>query len=166
MKLDPIILDALNQQVNRERQNSVPYAAMSNRARLMALPGLTHFFHESSNDELFHAQKLTKYIIARNDEVTLMALQGYVCPVTNDMATLGVTLLTAALALEEANTLKLKALCRMAADAGDEETSDRLIWFIREQTHSVNEITDMVAQWGAASRDIAAVFKLDQQLEK
>lgn len=164
MKLDPSMLEALNQQVNRERQNSVPYAAMAARCDYMALRGLGHFFRKSSGEELEHAQRLIDYIIDRNNEVTLLPLQGATLPSTPDLSTLGATLLKEALALEEANTVKIKTLARMARDADDDQTSVMLIWFIEEQTKSVAELIDMVQQWTFAAGCPSAVLQLDHEL--
>jgi ferritin len=158
------MLEALVQQINRERQNSVPYAAMANRCQLLALPGLTKFFTESSADELTHAQRLTDYVIGRNDAVDVLPLQGANIPATSDLSTVGSTLLSEALALEEANTDKIKLIYRMAQEAGDYQTGVMLHWFIEEQTRSVSELIDMLAQWTFAAGCPAAVLQLDHEL--
>jgi ferritin len=165
MKLDPVMLEALVQQANRERQNSVPYQAMANRCQLFALFGLTKFFRTSAGEELEHAQKITDYVIGRNDAVDVLPLQGANIPATSDLSTVGSTLLSVALALEEANTEKIKLIYRMAQEAGDYQTVTVLHWFLEEQTRSCAELIDMVGRWTFAAGCPAAVLQLDHELE-
>lgn len=165
MKLDPVMLEALNQQINRERQNSVPYQAMANHCQLISLPGLAKFFREAASEELGHAQRLTDYITDRNDAVMLLPLQAQSVPLTTDLAQVGATFLLAALAQEEENTIRLKTLYRMARESEDFQTETALIWFIDEQTQSVAELIEMHDQWLFAAGCPAAVLALDHELK-
>jgi ferritin len=164
MKLDSVILEALNVQANRERQNVVPYHAMAVRCDFMALRGLGKFFAKSAREEGEHAQKLIDYIIDRNDEPTLTTLTAVTLPATPDLSTLGSTFLYEALSLEESNTMRIKTLYRMALEAGDFQTVTVLHWFLDEQTSSTSELIDMVAQWKFAEGCPAAVLQLDHEL--
>jgi ferritin len=163
MKLDPAMLEALQQQVTIERQNAVDYAALAIRAEMLVLPGLAKFMRASSAEETEHAQKFTDYLIDRNDEPLTVALRGYDAPVCT-MQTAGRVLLSQALALEQMNTARIKTLVKMALDTVDDQSLYWLNWASQEQLHAERELTDMIAQWTYAEGCPAAILALDHEL--
>lgn len=164
MPLDPVVLDALQQQVTRERQNEAVYIALAYRFDVINLEGFAHYCQLAAREESGHADKFSGYIIDRNAAPLVQPLGVVNPPMPADMLTAGALLIGAALQLEMGNTEAIKFLYQLAEEAHDPQTCVFLIWAIEEQTSAERELTTLLARCKVAENDAAAVLQLDAEL--
>lgn len=163
MPLDPVILDALQQQIARERFNEAIYITLANKFDVLNLPGFGRYMHAAASEEADHARKFTAYVIDRNAMPLTLPLMGVTAPLA-DMLTAGAVMLQAALDLEIANTAAIKTLYALADEADDPQTCVFLIWAIEEQTKAERELTELVARATFAQGCAAAILAMDHEL--
>ncbi len=163
--VDAVVIDALNRQVTNERYNSAIYQALANRLDYLNLPGFAHWFRCEAKAEMRHAAKFTDYIIDRNAFPIVAPIQGY-APPEADMLTAGAVCFAAALQREQVTTEDIKTLYDLSEQADDSQTCEFLLWFLHEQTDSVREATELVAQATFAQGCPAAILKMDHDLGK
>lgn len=161
--LDPVVLNTLQQQVARERQNEAVYVTLANAFEVLNLDGFASFMHDAANEEAEHARKFTDYIIDRNAAPVTLPLIAYTAPMA-DMLTAGAVYMQAALDLEISNTNQIKILYDLAEEIHDAQTCVWLIWAIEEQTKAERELTQLVARATFAQGCAAAILAMDHEL--
>lgn len=161
--LDPVVLNTLQQQVARERQNEAVYMTLANAFEVLNLDGFAKFMHDAADEEAEHARKFTAYIIDRNAAPVTLPLSAYAAPQA-DMLTAGAVYMQAALDLEISNTNQIKILYDLAEEIHDTQTCVWLIWAIEEQTKAEREFTQLVARATFAQGCAAAILAMDHEL--
>lgn len=163
--LDPVLAQTYQEQIARECGNWAAYTALANRCESLNLDGFAHFFRDSGNDELSHAQKFRDFLIDRNVEPQTAPTNGYTAPATPALLTAGTILFSEALRLEMENTDKIKFLFSMAEELHDQQSYQTLLWFVDEQTKSERELVSLVVRAKFAEGCAAAVLQLDHELK-
>jgi len=158
------MLDALNAQITKERQNAATYLALANRAGALNLTGVEKYFRRAANEELTHAQTLIDYVIDRGAEPITALVNAVILPPVLGIIAEPLALFGAALNAEVANTAALEALYYNADNANDVRTCIVLMPLLTEQTASERELSEYVARLGAAGSDAAAVLAIDHEL--
>jgi ferritin len=161
--LDPVVNDALQQQITRERTNEAAYLAIANRFEVLNLEGFAAWARKAASEEAQHAQKFTDYLIDRNGSPITAPLVGVNAPPA-DVLTAGAVLFGMALTVEVANTESIKTLYALADEADDSQTCVWLIWALEEQTSAERELTTLIAKAQFAQGCAAAVLFLDNEL--
>ncbi len=161
--LDPVVLNTLQQQIARERQNETAYLTLANALEVLNLDGFAKFMHDAASEEAEHARKFTAYVIDRNAAPITLPLQAATAPLA-DMLTAGAVYFQAALDLEIANTTAIKVLYDMAEEVHDSQTCVWLIWAIEEQTKAERELTQLTARATFAQGCAAAILAMDHEL--
>jgi ferritin len=161
--LDPVVNDALQNQITRERTNEATYLAIANRFEGLNLDGFAAWARKAAREESDHAQRFTDYLIDRNGAPVTAPLSGVNAPMA-DMSTAGALLFGMALQVEQANTEAIKTLHALADEADDPQTCVFLIWALEEQTHAERELTTLIAKAQFAQACPAAVLSLDHEL--
>jgi ferritin len=161
--LDPVVNDAIQNQITRERTNEAAYLAIANRFDVLNLEGFASWARKAAREEGEHAQRFTDYLIDRNGAPLTAPLVGVNAPPA-DMLTAGAVLFGMALTVEVANTDAIKTLYALADEADDPQTCIFLIWAIEEQTHAERELTTLIAKAQFAQGCAAAVLQLDHEL--
>lgn len=163
MALDPVVQDALAQQVTRERTNQAAYMALDYRFQVLNLDGFAGYCRKAALEEGEHAQKFANYLIDREGVPVISPLNGVNAPQA-DMLTAGAVLFGLALQVEKANTEAIKTLHALADEADDPQTCSFLIWALDEQTSAERELTEMVARCKFAEGCPAAILALDHEM--
>ena len=142
--LKPKVLEALNTHLNYEFYSAYSYLAMSTWLESQGLPGCGKWMHVQGQEELLHAHKFYRYILDRDAEVELFAIdkpaqkwkdvhevfrQSYQheCQVTE----------------------RINALMDAALQNSDHATTNFLQWFVTEQVEeeaTLREILDMMEE--------------------
>lgn len=161
--LDPVVLNTLQQQVSRERQNEAVYHTLGNAFEVLNLDGFAKYMHDAANEEAEHARKFIAYIIDRNAAPVTLPLVAYVAPPA-DMLTAGAVYMQAALDLEISNTNQIKILYDLSDEIHDSQTCIWLIWAIEEQTKAERELTQLMARATFAQGCTAAILQMDHEL--
>lgn len=164
-QLDPVVLNALQQQIARERQNEAVYITLANAFEFLNLDGFAKYMHDAANEEAEHARKFTVYVIDRNAAPVTLPLIAVSAP-SADMLTAGAVYMQAALDLEVANTNAIKLLYDLADEIHDSQTCVWLIWALEEQTSAERELTELVARATFAQGCPAAILAMDHELSE
>lgn len=122
------MLDALNEQINKEMYSAYLYLSMSMWFETQQLPGFAHWMKAQFIEEQTHALKFAEYINDQGEVVTLQAIDK---PATTFASPLDVFEQT--LAHEKTVTASIKALHALALKENDVATQSALVWFITEQ---------------------------------
>ncbi len=138
--MDRIVLEALQEQFNRERINRETYRLMSANLDAVNWSQAASYMHKASNEEGEHADKFAGYLIDRNETPRYDPLPAPVSPNGDDL----VPYFEAALMTEKANTEGIKNVHYAAEQAEDAQTCVFLIWAIEEQTKAERELTDIL----------------------
>lgn len=138
--MDKITLDALQEQFNRERANREAYRALAANLENVNWSGSAAFMLKASNEEADHADRFAAYIVDRGQAPRFDALPAPIFVTGEDL----LPYFTAALALERANTEKIKEIHYAAEQGEDTQTCVFLIWAIEEQTKAERELADII----------------------
>ncbi|MDH3196821.1 MAG: ferritin [Candidatus Krumholzibacteria bacterium] len=149
---------AINQQINQEIYSAHMYLAMSAYFSERNLNGFAHWMRIQYHEELTHAERLVDYLLERNGNVALGAIQK---PTAMWKTTLAAC--QAAYKAEVKNTEQINSLMDQAIKEHDHATRVILQWFVEEQVEEEAQALNVVEQVKMA-QDSAALFILDREL--
>lgn len=149
-------MQAINNQMNKERMNAAQYDSFADAFESANWPGFAKWMRQSANEEREHYQKFADYLIARNFNPIHTSLA---VPEKLDGDS-PLSIFQSALKLEEENTDSINALMPDA----DEQTKALLYgFFIPEQTKSVRDLFDRVLEMKRVENDPAGMLALDRE---
>ncbi len=149
--------DALNDQMNKERQNAAAYDAFAAALLAANWPGFAAWMSHAADDERSHYAKFRDYLIDRNQTPRLAALME---PATMDGSDPR-PFFRMALELEQSNTASIKAVEDLAESLDDDQTEMFLIWAIEEQTRSERDLVDRILELSRV--DATGLLILDRE---
>jgi len=153
------VLEALNQQIQKEFSSAYYYLSMAAYFQSTNLGGFSHWMRKQYEEETAHGLKIYGYVEERGGRVTLEAIEQ---PPKEFKGPLDVMKLV--LEHERKVTASINALYELALKEKDYPTQIMLEWFIREQVEeekSAEEIINMLKMIGDAP---AGLVMLDRQL--
>ena len=153
------LLDALNEQFNYELESANIYLAMAGYTSNLGLGGFTNWFMAQYEEELFHAQKIMKFIDDKNGRVVVKA----VAAPQNDFDSL-LHVFEETLKHEEDITSKLYNLMDIALEEREHATKSFLQWFIDEQVEEEASVGDMINKIKLVKD--SGLYLLDQEAAK
>ncbi len=159
--LSPKMLDALNQQINREFASAYLYLAMAAHCEAESLPGMAHWMKRQAAEEQGHGLRLFAHICDRGGRVALAALAQ---PPSEFGAPL--ELFEQVLEHERKVTAAIHALCELALEEKDYPTQVMLQWFVNEQVEEEKSASLIVQQLKGIPTGSSAVLYFDRQLGK
>ena len=151
--------EALNSQINAEYFSSYLYLSMAAYCEKIDLKGFGHWFRIQSQEEMIHVMKFFEYVLDRDGEVSLAAIEG---PATKWDSALAV--FEAALAHEQYITGRIGKLVDLASAESDHVTHTLLQWFLNEQIEEEAAATMVMKQLKLAGDAPAALFMIDREL--
>jgi len=126
--IDPLMVAALNEQVNAELWSGYLYLSMSYDMDDKGFPGIAGWFAVQAHEEFEHATRIAKYIVSRDAKVLMKPIaevrQEWKSPVDAFEDTLK---------HEKIVTGLIHKLMDRAIESKDYETQNMLKWFIDEQ---------------------------------
>lgn len=131
---------ALNKQIANEFAAHQQYVAAAVYYDSETLPQLAAFFYRQAVEERNHALMMVQYLLDTNQPVRIPGIEA---PETEFADVVG----PVAMALEQEKTVgeEIKALFKLARDAGDYPAEQFLLWFVKEQVEEVASMTDLLA---------------------
>ena len=154
---------AINDQINMELTASYVYQSMSiyfDRDDI-ALPGFSKFYHESSDEEREHAEKLMKYLNKRGGRVVLKDVKR---PTSDEWAN-GLKSLELALDLEKKVNDSLLSVHKLASSHEDPHLTSFLEGeFLDEQVESIKKLGDMITKLKRAGPNGLGEYLFDKDL--
>ena len=157
--LDERIQEAVNNQIQAELQSAYLYLAMSAKFEHMSLGGFAHWLRMQWQEETAHAMKFYDFLLQRDGEVVLQALEQ---PVANFSTPLQAFELV--LAHEQHITKLINDLYVVASELKDFPLQNLLRWFIDEQVEeeeSARSVLDSLKLIGDSGPNL---FLLDREL--
>lgn len=154
MKLSDKLIEAINDQINKEYYSAYLYRSMALSASAHALHGTTKWMRLQAHEEVEHAEAMISYLESRGVRPELRKLG----PVPSDFKTLR-DMLTDILRHEQSVTKSIEEIVRLATEEGDYGARIFFEKFIVEQeeeeetAQTVIDRFELMGDYGVASFD-------------
>lgn len=159
--IEKTVLDALNEQINKELFSSYLYLSMAAWFEEQNLPGFAHWMRLQAEEEREHAMKFYDHILERGGRVALKAIEA---PKSEWASPLEAAEEVAA--HEAKVTASIYALYELALKQKDYPAQVMLQWFVSEQVEEEKNAAEIVAQLKMIEARESAVLMLDHRLSK
>jgi len=159
MKISQKLIDAINEQINKELYSSYLYLSMAAYFDNKNLKGFANWMFLQSKEEYEHAMKFFHYLSERGAKVELKTIDG---PKTEWKSPLNV--------FEEVYSHEQKVsemiinLLALAKKEEDYATENFLQWFIKEQVEEEANASFIVERLKLIGDNIGALFIIDKEL--
>ncbi len=153
------VLDAINRQIAAEFAASFSYLAMAAWCEHHKFMGAGRWLRLQSQEEHGHAMKLFDFVLARNHEATVAAIEQ---PKSDFKSILEV--FERALAQEQGVSKQIDALYELAFKEKVFAAMAELQWFITEQVEEEKTVREIVAKFQMVKNDPASLLDLDREL--
>ncbi|RMF92158.1 MAG: ferritin [Candidatus Schekmanbacteria bacterium] len=150
---------ALNDHLNKEIYSAYLYLSMQAYSENAGLKGFANWFNVQVQEELFHAQKVYKYILDQGERVILEEIEK---PESNFKSP--ADLFNKTLEHEKAVTARINKLVDLAKKENDHATEGMLQWFVSEQVEEETSVNDIIQQLKLIGKDGSGLFMLDREL--
>jgi ferritin len=157
--MTPIVLEAISRQIAAEFGSSFSYLAMAAWCEHRNFTGAGQWFRAQSAEEHLHAMKLFDFVLARNHQVQLRAIE----EPKSDFTSL-VDVFERALAQEQAVSRQIDELYELAFNEKVFAAMAELQWFITEQVEEEKSVREIVAKLQMVKDDPASLLDLDRDL--
>jgi len=158
MDLDNKLRILLNEQINHEMSSSYVYLAMSSWFEETPYSGFAQWMYTQSLEETDHAMKFYHFLVDRNAQVNLMAIDQP--HVKYDSA---IDVFKASLEQEQKVTEQIHNLYSAAEEVRDHETKNFLNWFLDEQVEEEKNVRDMIDRLELIEDSPVGMLQLDQE---
>ncbi len=155
------VYKALNEQIKHELYSSFIYLSMASYFENIPLEGFAKWFRKQAAEEHEHAMKIYTYLLDRNVEVDLQAID----KPPNKFHSIQ-EIMEMALEHEKKVTHWIHQIYDLAIEEKDHGTHVFLQWFITEQVEEEKNAQDNLDQVVLIGDDKAALFVLDQNFAK
>jgi ferritin len=159
--LSPKMLDALNQQINREFASAYLYLAMAAQCEAQSLPGMAHWMKRQATEEYGHGMRLFELICDRGGRVALAAIPQPPAEFGSPLE-----LFQQVLSHERKVTAYIDAVYELALEEKDYASQVALQWFVNEQVEEEKSASVIVDQLKAIPEKSSAILFVDRQLGK
>ena len=153
------VLDAINRQIAAEFGASFSYLAMAAWCEHHKFMGAGRWLRLQSQEEHGHAMKLFDFVLARNHEAKLAAIE----QPKSDFTSI-VEVFERALAQEQGVSRQIDALYELAFNEKVFAAMAELQWFITEQVEEEKTVREIVAKFQMVKNDPASLLDLDREL--
>ena len=153
------VQNALNSQIKEELQSAYVYLAMSAESDRLGLPGFANWFKMQYGEELAHADRFFNFILERDGEVELHALDK---PSVSGESPL--SLFEKAFAHEQHITACIFKLKDLAREESDHATDVFLEWFVNEQVEEEASTRTVIDQLKLVEGNPNGLFMIDREL--
>lgn len=153
------VLDALNQQIQKELSSAYYYLSMSVHFQSVNLDGFSHWMRKQYTEETEHAMKIFDFVHERGGKVVLEAIEK---PAAEFKTPLDVMKLV--LDHEKKVSASINAVYELALKEKDYPTQIMLEWFIKEQVEEEKSAEDVINMLKMIGDAPAGLIMLDRQL--
>lgn len=159
MRLPEKLEEAFNAQINRELSSSMAYLQMSAYFADRDLNGMAAWMRAQSEEERDHAYTFLDFVLDRGNPAAIGAIDAPDTAYENIEA-----VFAAALEQEQAVTLAIHDLYRLATEEGDLGSYPLLQAFISEQNEEEATVASILERIRLAGDDSGAILLLDNEL--
>ncbi|MCI7376690.1 MAG: ferritin [Bacteroidales bacterium] len=153
------IEEAINAQINAELWSAYLYLSMGTNFRAKGLDGVANWFEVQFKEEQEHAMILYKYMQSRGCRVVLAPIAAVQTEWATPLEAFEDTLLH-----EKKVTAMIHNINKMAIEANDYATRNRMAWFIDEQVEEEDEAQKLVDAFKMIEGEKVGMFMLDKEL--
>ena len=153
------IEEAINAQINAELWSAYLYLSMGTNFRAKGLDGVANWFEVQFKEEQEHAMILYKYMQSRGARVVLAPIAAVQTEWATPLEAFEDTLLH-----EKKVTAMIHNINKMAIEANDYATQNRMAWFIDEQVEEEDEAQKLVDAFKIIEGEKVGMFMLDKEL--
>ena len=153
------LVDSIIRQIGAEFSASYSYLSMAVWCEHKKLMGAGKWLRMQSAEEHGHGLKLVNFLLARNHEVRLPAIE----PPRHDFASI-LDVFERSLAQEQEVSRQIDALYELAFTQKAFAAMAELQWFITEQVKEEKTVNEIVAKFQMVKNDPAATLDLDREL--
>lgn len=155
------IINALNQQLNREYQSAFKYTGMAIYCLNQGLTGCASWLQHQATEERAHGNKIITYL---NDLEAIVELGPLEKPKQDYQDIKEV--FEAALLAEESITQHLSELTKLAREEQDQLTINFLQWFLQEQVEEIASANQILEDIKLLGTEGMGLYMLDEKLGK
>ena len=157
--MNPRVLEAINRQINSELSASYAYLAMSAYCERQKFTGAARWLRLQSQEEHMHAMKLFDFVLARDRNVDLTAIEQ---PKSDYKSVADV--FERALQQEQEVSRQIDSLYEVAFHEKAFSAVAELQWFLTEQVEEEKTAREIVAKFKMVGTDPASLLDLDREL--
>ena len=157
--MNPRVLEAINRQINSELSASYAYLAMSAYCERQKFTGAARWLRLQSEEEHMHAMKLFDFVLARDRNVDLTAIE----QPKSDYKTVA-DVFERALQQEQEVSRQIDSLYEVAFHEKAFSAVAELQWFLTEQVEEEKTAREIVAKFKMVGTDPASLLDLDREL--
>ncbi len=150
---------AINTQINREMYSAYLYLAMSAYCESIDMPGFSNWFRIQYQEEMAHAFGMFDYLIERDGEPVLMAIEQ---PPKEFGSPLNI--FEEALNHERKVTAWINELVTLAIDEKDYAAQNYLQWYVNEQVEEESTAKTIIQELKMAGKDGSTLFMINREL--
>lgn len=160
MKMNNVLLEDVNSQINREFYAAYLYFAMAVYFAEINMEGFAKLTKNHAKEELNHAKKLYDYLILRNEKVTLSRIEAPDTGWTNPTDAI-----QTALNHEKFVSEKIHKLYKDAKDAGDFALEIFMQWYVSEQVEEEHLFQSMLDKMNYVRDCSCEIVNIDRELK-
>lgn len=153
------IVDAINEQINREFWSGYLYLAMANHFESEGRKGFANWFRIQYKEEFDHAQIFMNYLNARGAKVVLAPIAEVPLSWESPLAAFANTL-----EHERVVTAFINSLYALAEGEKDFATRQMLNWFVAEQVEEEENAQDIIDNLTLVGEDGTGIYQIDAEL--
>ena len=157
--MNPRVLEAINRQINSELTASYAYLAMSAYCECHKFTGAARWLRLQSQEEHMHAMKLFDFVLARDRNVELIAIDR---PKSDFKSVAEV--FERALQQEQEVSKQIDNLYETAFNEKAFAAVAELQWFLTEQVEEEKTAREIVAKFKMVGDDPSSLLDLDREL--
>jgi ferritin len=157
--MNATVQNAINEQINSEFEASYTYLAMAGFCDQQKFLGASKWLRLQSDEERQHGLKLFDFVLARDGQVDLHAIEQPKVAFTSLAA-----VFEQALAHEKRVTGEINALYELCFREKAFAEMTELQWFLTEQVEEEKTAREIVAKFTLVKNDPAAILDLDREL--
>jgi ferritin len=150
---------ALNKQINAEMYSAYLYLATAAAFEDLDLKGCAHWVRMQYREELLHVDKFFDFVVARDGQVKLAAIEE---PVVGASTPIGIFELI--LAHERKVSGLIGDLVELSGAERDHACANFLQWFVSEQVEEEANVSDIVKQLRRIGDNSQGLYMLDREL--
>lgn len=159
--LDKSMLDAFNEQINKELYSSYLYLSMSAYFEDKSLEGFAHWMRLQATEEYEHAMKIFDHVISRGEKPKLKTIEK---PKEDWDSILEVV--EEVYSHERFITKSINELVSISEGLKDYASRNFLEWFIQEQVEEEDSALELVDKVKLADSNSQAILYLNDNLLK
>ena len=153
------VVEAINRQINSELSASYSYLGMSAWCERQKLTGAARWLRLQSQEEHMHALKLFDFLLARDCDVDLMAIQAPRYPYASLL-----DVFERGLRQEQEVSAQIDALYEVAFQEKAFAAVAELQWFLTEQVEEEKTGREIVTKLKMVGSDPASLLDMDREL--